>query len=82
MGCRIDQVEVIDYVLACLVRRFMDHGETLEHSATFAEFWCHAIAEDCPGSEVRTRYGGIVVDALLHVSSTQAAQSYLLYHRK
>ncbi len=82
MGRRIDQVELIDYVLACLVHRFMDHGETLDHSAAFAEFWCHTIAEECAGLEVPTHYGGIVVGALLHVSSTQAAQAYFLYPRQ
>ena len=82
MGRRIDQVELIDYVLARLVSRFLDHGETLEDSAAFAEFWCHKIGEELPGFEVRTRDGAIVAETLLQVSSAQATKACLLCRRQ
>ncbi len=80
MERRVEHVELIDYLVARLVCRFMDHGETLEDSAAFAEFWCHRIAEELRGdSEVCIRDGAFAVGELLRVSSAQAKRAYLLY---
>ena len=78
MDRRVRYSELVDYFVGRLVSRFVDHGETLENSASFAQFWCHRIAEETPpGYEVHVGDGAFDVDALLLVSSEQAKATYL-----
>ncbi len=80
---RVEYSELVDYFVALLVGRFVDHGETLENSVACAEFWCHRIAEEyTPGFEVHIRGGAFDVDALLLVTSEQAKTAYLRYRRQ